>query len=523
MPAAGVEIIRIALPKPEVRERQAERIGRDLGKCRLVALAVGMRADHQIDPAVVTDAHFRHFIGLAARRFEKAGVAQATQPAPLARASPARIESRGGLDRVIDRVGKTALLDREAHRACMGKAAKDVLAPQLQRIHPELGGSNIDAALNQIVRLGLAGAAIGIDRRRVGEHAAGLKGDQRDVIDAAHGARHRHCRHGRRHRRDMGAQIGEDFCVEREKAAIAVERQASPDQAVTAMGGAGEILAAIPDPRDRAAEAARRPQHQHPFRIEHVLHPEAAADVGNADAKLFPADAKHTVGEQVTDRVCAGGRGYQVQATARGIELPQRTARLHRRGDDAVVDQLAFHDMGGVADHSFHRADLAPVELERDVAPRLRPDRRSVRQNGIRDRDHRRQRRIVDDDGLGGIARGLSAFRNHERDRLADITNDVARQCVTGRHHERRGHRDMGHRARQRPNIVGGQFGSREHSRNAGHLACHIDADRGNPRMRMRRANDDAMKRVWRHEIGDVAPASPHEALVLKAIDAAPQ
>jgi hypothetical protein len=177
--------------------------------------------------------------------------------------------------------------------------------------------------------------------------------------------------------------------------------------------------------------------------------------------------------------------------------------------------------MGGVADRSFHRADLAPVELERDIALRLRPDRRRVRQNSVRDRDHRRQRRIVDDDGLGGIARGLGAVRNHESDRLADIANDLARQRVTGRHHQRRCHRNSGHRARQRSDIVGGQFSSREHGRNAGHFARRIDADRGDPRMRMRRTNDGAMQRVWRHEIGDVAPASPHEALVFKAVDAA--
>jgi hypothetical protein len=41
--------------------------------------------------------------------------------------------------------------------------------------------------------------------------------------------------------------------------------------------------------------------------------------------------------------------------------------------------------------------------------------------------------------------------------------------------------------------------------------------------MRMRRADDDAMKRVGRHKICDVAPAAPHEALVFEAIDAAPQ
>jgi hypothetical protein len=100
-----------------VFSRQAKRIRSDLGERGLVALTAGMRADHQIDPAIVTDTHFRHFIGLATRRFEKAGVTEATQPAPLARASPARIESCGGLDRVIDRVRKTALLDRKPHRA----------------------------------------------------------------------------------------------------------------------------------------------------------------------------------------------------------------------------------------------------------------------------------------------------------------------------------------------------------------------------------------------------------------------
>ena len=84
MAAAGVEIIGIALPKPKALQRQAKRVGRDLGVRGLMALAVGMRADHQIDQAVLAATHLRHFIGLAARGFEKAGIAEAAQPAPLA-------------------------------------------------------------------------------------------------------------------------------------------------------------------------------------------------------------------------------------------------------------------------------------------------------------------------------------------------------------------------------------------------------------------------------------------------------
>ncbi len=212
-----------------------------------------------------------------------------------------------------------------------------------------------------------------------------------------------------------------------------------------------------------------------------------------------------------------------MQSAARCVEFAQRAARLHRRSDDAVIDQFAFDDVGGVADRGLHRADLAAVELEADIAARFRPDRRRVRQNGIRDRDHGRQRRIIDDDGLGGVARGAFAFGNDKGNGLTDIANDVARQRVTGRHHQRRRHRHSGHRARQRAEIVGGQILPGEHGRNAGHLARRIGIDRNDARMCMRRSNHHAMKRVRRHEIGDVAAAPPHEALVFEAVDAASQ
>ena len=56
----------------------------------------------------------------------------------------------------------------------------------------------------------------------------------------------------------MGAQIGEDFGFERQEAAIPVERKAGPNEAVAAMGGGNEILAAVPDPPDLAAQPPRR-------------------------------------------------------------------------------------------------------------------------------------------------------------------------------------------------------------------------------------------------------------------------
>ena len=158
-------------------------------------------------------------------------------------------------------------------------------------------------------------------------------------------------------------------------------------------------------PRRRAAHSTSSQ-----FRIENVLHPEAAADIGNADAKFFTGDTENRAGEQVADAVRAGGGGYQVQTAARGVELAERTTGFQRSCDNAVVHQLAFHDMRGAADRGFHRADLAAVELERDVVMSLRPDRRGTGQNGICDRDHRRQRLIVNGDSFGGIARAFPAL-----------------------------------------------------------------------------------------------------------------
>ncbi len=124
---------------------------------------------------------------------------------------------------------------------------------------------------------------------------------------ATHRATHRHGRHDRRHCRDISTHIGKDFGFESQEFAIAIERKASPDEAVAAMRRGNEVLAAVPDPLHRAADAARRPQHQHPFRIKNVLHPEAAADIGNTDAKFFARDPEHRVCEQIADHVRAGG------------------------------------------------------------------------------------------------------------------------------------------------------------------------------------------------------------------------
>ena len=81
-------------------------------------------------------------------------------------------------------------------------------------------------------------------------------------------------------RRQIGAEIGHSRNFESEKPSALVERQARLRVVVATLGSADEFLGALGDPLDGAAEPARGPQHQHPFRINKILHAKAAADIG---------------------------------------------------------------------------------------------------------------------------------------------------------------------------------------------------------------------------------------------------
>ncbi len=289
------------------------------------------------------------------------------------------------------------------------------------------------------------------------------------------------------------------------------------------MHGGNEVFAAVPDPLYRTAQAARRPEHQYPFRIKNVLHPEAATDIGNTDAKFFTGDPKHLIGQQIPDRVCSGRRGSQVQPAVRGVERSDRAARFQGSSHHAVVDEFAFHDMGGAADRRLYRSGLASLEFKRDVVFGFQPNRRASRQNCFRHRNHRGQRLVVDDDGIESVACDFNAFRNHERDRLTNMANDIASQRVIGRDDKRRRHRDLGRRTRQRADIIRGQIESGQNREDARHPARRVGEDRHNAGMRMRRADHHAVKNVGRRQIGDVTTTPPHEAVVFTTVDAAAQ
>jgi hypothetical protein len=206
----------------------------------------------------------------------------------LRRCRAALGKARGERRRVVEIGREPPAVDGHPERAAVGELADQVAPTQARRGDREPAGGKIDQPLNQVVGFGFAGAAIGVDRHRIGKGTAHLHKHLRDGINAAHRRRRRIGRAAGPVRRQIGAEIGDCRHVERQKAAVAVEREPRPSMVVATLCGTDKFLAALGDPADRAAEPSRRPQHQHPFGIEEILHAKAAADIGRGqvDARL---------------------------------------------------------------------------------------------------------------------------------------------------------------------------------------------------------------------------------------------
>src|SRR4029077_15257594 len=153
---------------------KAEKIGGDLGKARLVALAVRLRAENERHLAGGLETHAGGFARVGARGLEIAGKPKSAQlTASLGLGAPRREALViGERQPLLEVFGELPFLDLHAERRAIRDLADDVAAAKLGRRHAHLTCREIDQPLDDVIRLGLTGAAIGIDRYRVGEDAS---------------------------------------------------------------------------------------------------------------------------------------------------------------------------------------------------------------------------------------------------------------------------------------------------------------------------------------------------------------
>src|SRR5664280_2184648 len=173
--AEAVAAIGVALDDADFLERHAEDVDRQLRVAGLDALPHLLRRREDLDEAVRrhVDAHLL-FEGVAAGPFQKRGDAAATQQAARFALAPPRRKAVpvGERQALVENFLEAAAVVGLGQRVLVRHLRRrdHVAAAQLGRVEPELARRRIHQALDDVDRLGPAGAAVGAGRRRVRQH-----------------------------------------------------------------------------------------------------------------------------------------------------------------------------------------------------------------------------------------------------------------------------------------------------------------------------------------------------------------
>ena len=256
-------------------------VGDDLGVRRLVALALRLGAHRDDDLAGQVDADVgrlphRRAPALAdgadpLRRGDAAHLDVGAQPDAEELAAVARIGLLRGERRVVDHLeglvhrrlvvaGVDVDLGAAAGRAETRRVlvrelvGRDEVAPaDLRPVHADLRREQVHRPLDDVGRLGPAGAAVGVDERGVRVDAGHLGVDVRDLVAARQDAGVERRGDARADRREAAAEVGERLDAETGHLAVALAGDLEVRDVVAAVDGRLVVLAAALDPLHRPA------------------------------------------------------------------------------------------------------------------------------------------------------------------------------------------------------------------------------------------------------------------------------
>ena len=186
-----------------------------------------------------------------------------------------------------------------------------------------------------------------------------------------------------------------------------------------------ECFAAIADPFHRPPDAARRPDHGDLLGIEIETRSEGAADIRTDRAHALRRHLE-TAGHVVAQAM--GALASRDQGVALTVVAADRRARLHEGAERALAADGLLHHQVGARERGLDRGAIAECIVEREIARRLRPQRRRAIGERFLDAGDRRQHAVLDRDRLGAIARSGERLRHHHRHHLADIAHTADRK-----------------------------------------------------------------------------------------------
>ena len=205
----------------------------------------------------------------------------------LRRGKPAQSE-------MLKRVVQVARRDRRCRRSSRRRLVRegvlrDEVAPaELDAVDAGLARRLVDQALDQVGDVRPAGAAIGGDRRGVGQREAVAAVERRDAIDVDRVRRRVERVDERPGLREVRAGVADPVEAQAEEAAVAVERELAGELRGAAVMVADDGLEARADPLHRPAERLRRMHQRAVLGIGLRADAEAAADVARVQADTAP-------------------------------------------------------------------------------------------------------------------------------------------------------------------------------------------------------------------------------------------
>ena len=437
---APVELGGVARDKPHVGDIDAELVGDDLRKGGEVALALRADARGDAHAAAGFDRHLGPLIGADAGAFDIGDDADADVAACRAQARLFLLEELVITDQLHGLVER-----REVVAAVIGKRRKvlvddlvavgelvgrdQVALADLDAVDAELAGGEVEQAFHHEDAVLAAGAAVGRNDRLVGKDRLELAVVVGHVILAEQRAlaveRHSQAVGG------VGAGIMHEDVVHAQDFAVARQGNLGLMHLAALLRGGEEVLLAVLDPLDGAAEAHGDPGNEDLFRIEHHdFGAEAAADKGRNHAHLLFGEAEHR-GKPVADGDRRLGGVPDGQLLVAWVPAGHDAAVFHGGGGPAVVGKAALNqDVGLLPCHRIVTLALDGVGVE--ILRQVIVDKRRSGVEGVLDIDHGGQHLDLDQDLFGRVLCRVAGCGHDDGKRLARMADLVLGQGDLG-------------------------------------------------------------------------------------------
>ena len=437
----------VAVDNLHVVHGDAQLIGHNLGEGGLLALAVGRRANEDVDLAGGVEAH-RGALPQAAAETDGAGHLGGPKAADFAVTGYADAGNNTALAGVGLFVAQLVIVDvfqgyvqgcfvvatvvgqADGHVMAVVEFGNQVQAADSHRVLAHLRRQQVHQALQQEGGLGTASATVGLHRGGVGEAAVDVGLDVGDIV----GTRVHQAVQNRRYARGRGGKVGPhagvDHAADAGNAAIVVSGHFHVFHVVATVGTGNKVLGTGLGPLDGTAQLHGAEGGNHLPGIDGNLGAEPAAHLGGDNANLVLRYAGHEAGNETGDMGILGGVP-DGQVSHRGHVAGDGGTGLHGVGNQPLLnDGIADHHVGSGKGVVSISSGGHPVEslVARGVLMQLG---RALPQGGL-GIDHGGQGLVVHADQFQRVLSLVAVFSHHHGHCVAHIPDHVFGQGRVG-------------------------------------------------------------------------------------------